>query len=1126
MRQAIILKHQSLYMQAPLLHPELRYFLLVAGYGAGKTRANVIALMYAVKRLQGKKDRAGDGARLMVAGYTLAHLNTTLLLYLRQYLNESKTPYFENKKDNYIVIGTVTILVVPLENPGNLFGKECWAVFGDELDELPEDKTVEAIRALSERCRQQIVGERDPFIALASTSQGQKGLYRVYTHFKKRGVGFALIRGRTEDNIFLPKSTINDMKRMYTADERRVFMEGEFLSIAKGKVFGDFAWERNYLDYDLDNRLQPDETVMVAMDFNCVAKGSLVYTLRGDVPIEDITTDDFVLTRKGYRRVLRTLRRGVQTVYYCAGVYTTRDHVYITPEGDREQWQIGSSGSVYYLPKHASSRVRLERMAELGASQAKELSLTGLSTTDTRNEERARPQSILSTTKGIKCSMLRFTSSIPAAMFQEGVLYIIYMALTIIGLKHLCVLLTRRIRRCTQGTGTPKTQRWHTETQRKRMKPLKRGTTASKVSHTTARCLNLAGMMGDTQLQRLVDGAESLSRALERAYTARSVRERLEKSRSGCTTKNEVWREDAIGYNSAYANSAERPLRERQLASIAGSIKAIGVGGKRPPRKAEVYDIEIEDVHEYFVNGVLVHNCGFSRASAYIVREGVIYGIKDYDFPNAQDAASVFRHDFPEQRILWIPDVTIKDSFPQFARELRRYGIQIIYRKKNPLVEDTVFLVNKLLYTGRLQFCKIAKNVAEACALAMRDKDNKIPKGVGPGSPIHYCLTGSTKILTSRGWKRLRRVAVGDAVLTRNGWRYVVDVWCTGKRQVRYLGLLGITGDHRVWTEENKMRPRDTLTGNDTLITIDMKESLIRCVTTQLEDLLPEYTRRLSRPFGGMRESGIDTRKQSRGATEDTFVEERDICISLFGKALMAMFLLVSTYIMRTGSLPTMLLRILLLLAKSSIEVLHAASAKRNCEILTRCDRSPPNGTGARMDGNGTASTVKPYGNAYGQKLLLRCARCAALILQLLREMQEKASFAPIGARVKVDEILAWTMLNAPANTVAKCLRRIRIVACDFVHSAARIKTEQKVYSLSVDDTHEFFADGILVANCDTVRYAASFICMRDRNFRDIRRLILDKRASFRSDSGKPIQDLGDGYVQIHPDALYKGKRL
>jgi hypothetical protein len=184
---------------------------------------------------------------------------------------------------------------------------------------------------------------------------------------------------------------------------------------------------------------------------------------------------------------------------------------------------------------------------------------------------------------------------------------------------------------------------------------------------------------------------------------------------------------------------AEERLKERLRQDIAASISIGGNGGDGKEHEAEVYDLEVEDAHEYFVNGTLVHNTGFNRASAYIARDGVIYGIKYYDFANPQDAPSVFWHDFPEQRIIWIPDMTIKDSFPQFANELRRYGIQIGYRKKNPLVEDTVFLVNKLFYTGRLLICKIARDLAEACSQAMRDKDNKVPKGIGPSSPIHAC---------------------------------------------------------------------------------------------------------------------------------------------------------------------------------------------------------------------------------------------------------------------------------------------------------------------------------------------------------------------------------------------------
>ena len=40
--------------------------------------------------------------------------------------------------------------------------------------------------------------------------------------------------------------------------------------------------------------------------YDCITEGSLVATSRGEVPIEDVTDSDFVMTRRGYRRVLRS----------------------------------------------------------------------------------------------------------------------------------------------------------------------------------------------------------------------------------------------------------------------------------------------------------------------------------------------------------------------------------------------------------------------------------------------------------------------------------------------------------------------------------------------------------------------------------------------------------------------------------------------------------------------------------------------------------------------------------------------------------------------------------------------------------------------------------------------------
>lgn len=131
-------------------------------------------------------------------------------------------------------------------------------------------------------------------------------------------------------------------------------------------------------------------------------------------------------------------------------------------------------------------------------------------------------------------------------------------------------------------------------------------------------------------------------------------------------------------------------------------------------------------------------NASYNRATAWVAREGVMHCVKSYDFPDASDSPDVFRYDFPDQDIFWIPDVTTKDSYPQYARALRKNNIHIIHRSKNPLVEDTAFLVSVLCKNSRIVFHKMAREAADSIARAVRDKDGKIGKGKAPSDWQHY----------------------------------------------------------------------------------------------------------------------------------------------------------------------------------------------------------------------------------------------------------------------------------------------------------------------------------------------------------------------------------------------------
>lgn len=393
----LLLPHQERFLQSPKNFPEVRWHFLLAGYGAGKTRSLAMAALMLIAEYDGVKDDGGLGVRLAVGGYTYAHLEQTFMIDFKAYLDASKTQYHEDTKNHIITVGTVQVIFLQLCEPGKVFGQSVHAALCDEVDELEEDVMIEAMKSVSQRVRQVVPNHRSPFVMAASTAQGMKGFYRLYSAYRKNGVGFVLVHARTQDNWYLPKEYIEDLWKNFTPTERRVYMEAEFLNVSQGRVIPGFDWDRNYAPEDMDLELSPKERVFIGMDFN---------------------------------------------------------------------------------------------------------------------------QS-------------------------------------------------------------------------------------------------------------------------------------------------------------------------------------------------------------------------YNRASAWVSRDGVMYCVKYYDFPDASQAPKVFRYDFPYQDIFWIPDVTSKDLYPQFARELRKYDIHIIHRTKSPLVEDSCFLLSKMCYTGRLIITSQASEVADAFATASRDKNNKIPKGVGASSPIH-----------------------------------------------------------------------------------------------------------------------------------------------------------------------------------------------------------------------------------------------------------------------------------------------------------------------------------------------------------------------------------------------------
>ena len=290
-----LLKHQGIILQAPYKFENIRYFFDVAGYASGKTSALVYCLMKAVRDLQGKKDAEGHNARIILGSKNLTFMMKTSISNLEQTLRLTGTEYRFDKKNNIITVGTVEIYLIPLENPENIYGWSVACAFLDELSELPPDVCMEAIKSINDRVRQQIDGFRTPFIVSVSSSQGLDGQYLAMEHFKRNGMGYFKVRGETRDNVYLPKSYVENLYKIYNEKETKVYLEGHFLAVNTSLVFSDYDPKVNLLSVDLHDSLEPDDTVFIGQDFNnfgcagvaCVVKKGCIIIIK-DYDIPDI----------------------------------------------------------------------------------------------------------------------------------------------------------------------------------------------------------------------------------------------------------------------------------------------------------------------------------------------------------------------------------------------------------------------------------------------------------------------------------------------------------------------------------------------------------------------------------------------------------------------------------------------------------------------------------------------------------------------------------------------------------------------------------------------------------------------------------------------------------------------
>lgn len=296
--------------------------------------------------------------------------------------------------------------------------------------------------------------------------------------------------------------------------------------------------------------------------------------------------------------------------------------------------------------------------------------------------------------------------------------------------------------------------------------------------------------------------------------------------------------------------------------------------------------------------------------------------------------------------------------------------------------------------------------------------------------PDHYCFVAGTKIATNLGDRNVEDIKEGDLVYTRNGYKRVYDAGLRRRKQEVYTAYFSngssftATGDHPVIHTK----------GKDRLDSLSCHAILYECLQQKKSSITESFiddTRNLQ----GDR-IGFTSHQTEAISQKDT----RD-CISRYGLIPMELFLKVLSYIIKTK--------------------IHLIT-----NYLTWC---------AKVERN-IKATMRPVDLTsliYEKKTGNICRGLGSYPMNGGVLKQEKR-----GIRIMLIKASFWLfpkylrVLSAVLKVLHAAIKAVSSVPQDVVIVGLHVNIVKKdVINISVEDEHEYFANGILVSNCHTLLY-------------------------------------------------------
>ena len=357
---------------------------------------------------------------------------------------------------------------------------------------------------------------------------------------------------------------------------------------------------------------------------HCFVAGTLITTKRGNIPIEEITTSDYVLTRKGYKKVLgsaMTKRNArIMTIEFSDGTKLTgtRNHpIYIKGKGFLPIDTI-TYGDIIYSVREVTELCQENRQKQQIQSYSMVLPLD-----DIQIPKDCQIANIIGLTADLENKeYLLYTVKFGNFITEKSPKDTTFIILMGIHSTMIFQILNYAKRKVICHN-------------------IQKNFTNKK--NIISKVLNIwqkleKKLLNGTNLKKGANGTEKMLLKLQqgkpRNLKSNVLANNVEKNFIHHTIKEIVVNFAQMPVMQSTDEIAELMMKQEFVQSVAETLELIALEKLKPvvenvvyavccyteKRKADVYNLTVDEVHEYFANGILVHNCADALSYACLSR--------------------------------------------------------------------------------------------------------------------------------------------------------------------------------------------------------------------------------------------------------------------------------------------------------------------------------------------------------------------------------------------------------------------------------------------------------------------------------------------------------------------------